>query len=106
MSKPLEDLWAWLKVQIGDKAALLIVAAASVVFGVGWARGEVREAAHDEVDPVRLEQERQRRVMERYEQDVHEFRKDVRELYRVTPWVRPSPRLESPLVGHDGGHDE
>lgn len=106
MSKPLEDLWAWLKVQIGDKAALLIVAAASVVFGVGWARAEVREAAHDEVDPVRLEQERQRRIMERYESDVHEFAKDLRELYRVTPWVRQSERLERPFPSHDADGGE
>lgn len=106
MSKPAEEVWAWVKDQLGDKASMLIATLVFVAFGIGWARAEVRDAAHEEVDPVRLEQERQRRVMERYEQDVHEFRKDVRELYRVTPWVRPSPRLESPLVGHDGGHDE
>lgn len=104
MSGPADAAWAWVKAQLGDKSAMLLATLAFVVLGIGWARAEVREANKDVIDSVILEQQRQRKIMERYEEDVHEFRKDVRELYRVTPFVRPSPRLETPIPAHgDGG---
>lgn len=104
MSKPAEQVWAWLREQLGDKFAMLMTFAVFVGIGVSWARSETRDAAHEVTDPVLLEQERQRRLMERYEADVHEFAKDLRELYRVSPFVRRSERLERPFPDHgDGG---
>lgn len=103
MSKPAEDLWLWLKTQFGDKAALLVVFAAFLFVGLGWARTQTREAAAEQMDPIRIEQERQRRVMERYEEDVHGFRQDIRELYKSIPFTRSSPTLERPAPAHDGG---
>lgn len=103
MSKPAEEVWSWVKEQLGDKASMLIATLVFVAFGIGWARAEVRAAAKEDLDPIRIEQERQRAQMERYENEVREFRLDVRELYKVTPWVRPSQRLEQPLSPLDGG---
>ena len=104
MSKPAEEVWGWLKSQLGDKASVLVATLVFVFIGIGWARAEVKAAAKEDIDPIRVEQERQRMLMERYESDVHEFAKDLRELYRVTPWTRRSERLERPFPEHgDGG---
>lgn len=106
MSKPAEEVWAWVKEHLGDKASMLVATLVFVAFGIGWARAEVRAAAKEDLDPIRIEQERQRALMERYESDVHEFAKDLRELYRVTPWVRQSERLERPFPSHDADGGE
>lgn len=102
MSKPLEEVWTWVKAQIGDKAALLVAGASFLLIGMAWARTEVRDANKEEIESIQREQERQRKAMERYEADVHEFAKDLRELYRVSP-TRRSERLEKPFPDHDGG---
>ena len=103
MSKPLDEAWAWLKGQLGDKAAMLIAGASFLGIGMAYAHNLVRDTAREETEPLRIEQARMRALQERYEDDVHEFGKDLRELYRVTPWVRQSPRLEAPFPAHDGG---
>lgn len=101
--KPAEEVWTWLKGQLGDKASMLLATLIFVALGIGWARAEVREANKDELTSIEREQARQRILMERYESDVHEFAKDLRELYRVSP-TRRSERLERPFPDHgDGG---
>lgn len=99
----MSEFLKWVKAQLGDKAAMLVAGASFLIIGMAYARAIVVQAAREEIDPIRVEQARMREMQERYEQDVHEFAKDLRELYRVTPWVRQSPRLEQPFPEHDGG---
>lgn len=104
MSKPLEDVWAWLKGQVNSNALMLAVLGFVVLISGAWGRAAVVELMDERTQALREEQARQRAAMARYESDVHEFAKDLRELYRVTPWVRPSERLERPFPEHrDGG---
>lgn len=103
MSKPLEDAWAWLKSQLNTNAPVLAVLGFLVLLAGAWGRQAIVDVTDDRVQPVRVQVEKLSKAQDRYEDDVHELRKDVRELYRVTPFVRPSPRLEAPLVVHDGG---
>lgn len=96
MSKPLDDAWAWLKAQVGDKAVMLVA-----LVGLAAIAGEAR--INEKLRPLSEEQARLRERQERYEADVHEFAKDVRELYRVSPVIRRSERLESPFPARDAG---
>lgn len=102
MGKAAEEVWGWLKQQLGDKAVLLIAFTAFVGFGVAWARSNMRDMVQDEMAPTQRQVDEHERRMAHYEEDVHEFAKDVRELYRVTPHDY-SDRLEKPFPGHDGG---
>lgn len=92
MGKPTEDLWAWLKFQLSDKGALAIAVAAFVLLGTSW-------DAHAVARRVEAVEKKQ----DRYEEDLHEFAKDLRELYRVMPRIQDSERLERPFPVHDGG---
>lgn len=104
MSKPADEVWGWLKQQLGDKAVLLIAFTAFVGFGVAWGRSTIKDLAKDEVAPTQRQVAEHERRMGHYEEDVHEFAKDLRELYRVTPHDF-SDRLERPFPDHhhDGG---
>ncbi len=106
MGKPTDDVWSWVKQQVGDKAVLLAAFAAFVGFGMAWARSTVAEAAEDKVAPVRAANAVMAKKQDRYEEDVHELAKDVREIYRVMPSRRmKSERLERPFGDHDGGEE-
>lgn len=98
MSKPLEDAWAWLKTHINSNALSLAVLGFVVAISGAWARTALDELVDRKLSPMERKQDR-------YESDVHEFAKDIRELYRVTPFVRPSKRLERPAYEDhwDGG---
>lgn len=92
MSKPLDDAWTWFRTHATDKGAIAIAAAAFMLIGTGWDARAVRR----QVEVVEKKQDR-------YEANVDEFRRDIVELYRVTPWVRTSPRFEAALQERDGG---
>lgn len=96
MAKPIDDAWAWLKTQVSTNTLMLAVLGFVVAIGGAWGRAAIDETIERKLRPLETKQER-------YEQDVHEFAKDLRELYRVTPWVRRSERLEAPFPDHDGG---
>lgn len=98
MSKPFEDAWAWLKTQVNSNALMLAVLGFVLAIGGAWARTALDELVDKKLEPIERKQAR-------YEADVHEFAKDLRELYRVSPVIRRSERLERPFPTHgeDGG---
>lgn len=103
MSKPLDELWAWAKTQLGDKAAMLVALAAFALFGMSWARGETRGAAREEVAPLRAEVDLYREELRANRVETREARADLRDWYLSQKLGRSSARLEAPLPPLDGG---
>lgn len=98
MGKAADEIWTWVKQQLGDKAALLMACAAFVGFGVAWGRSFVGD-----VDAVKRQVDEHERKIAHHEEDLHQVELDMREVYRIMPRTRDSDRLEHPWPGHDGG---
>jgi hypothetical protein len=79
-------------------SAGIVVAAIAVCFAVFFAlEARAEKRLEERVGPLETETANTKA-------DVHELAKDIRELYRVTPRMRDSDRLERPFPSHsDGG---
>lgn len=101
----IDQVIAYLKKHISDSALMLTILSVLVIIGTLRGRDVLAGVAQEEVKPLREDVAKMSHKQDRYEEDVHEFAKDVRELYRVTPVLRSSPRLEAPFPEHhdDGG---
>lgn len=78
-------------------SAGLVVSAVGVAFAVFFAlEARAEKLIERRVHPIEEEQAGQK-------SDLRELGKDMRELYRVTPWVRRSERLEQPFPARDDG---
>lgn len=97
MGKPADEVWSLLKETFGQKTVVTIALICFGIIGAAYARAWADEAMDRKLSPILKKQER-------YEEDIHEFAKDLRELYRVSP-TRRSERLERPFPSHvdDGG---
>jgi hypothetical protein len=102
-AKPLDDLYTWLKRQVGASTVLIIVFGVALIWIALRGRDALAAIADERIQPVREDVGKLKAAQDRYESDVHEFGKDLRELYRVSPIVRRSDRLEQPFPDHDGG---
>lgn len=102
-SGPGDEVYAWLKRQIGARTVVIIVFGCALIWVALRGREALAAIADERIQPVRDEVGKLKAAQDRYEEDVHEFGKDLRELYRVSPIVRRSDRLELPFPAHDGG---
>lgn len=101
--KAVEELWIWLGKHISNSALMLAVLAVLVAIFTLRGRDAIADVVDDRIQPVRDQVEKVDKKQDRYEEDVHEFAKDIRELYRVSPAIRRSDRLEKPFPDHDAG---